>query len=645
MKLQNRLLAVFSIYLIILLSVALAGTVYSISSNKSLNELSTKIFTSQKYIGNIKVEINQIHSEILTELLLGKNDSIGKLSDERANRFYDELESLMKLHSQTPEYFQTLRDRFQEFYLFSKWLSETGRKGNLDNHPDALSNFLLQKNTLFNLFDNISKQYQSGFMKEFERINRLTMGFLTFALVLVLLGALLAFLTAYLLSRSIARPVNRLTKTLSLVEQGNFKVHSDIERDDEIGQMARAVNSMSSELDIRFREMNYLQSLLKSILDSVKSIVIAVDENLYVTHWNKNAVQFTEIDAAKAEGVLLSHVFPGDILHCDTVSAVIDKAKSFNINREKIYYNGRDRFFDISVFPQIEQLHRGAVILLMEVTEKVLMEDVLIQSEKMLSVGGLAAGMAHEINNPLAGIIQTVSVLRKRLVGGEEVPANRQKAEESGIELDALKRYLIARDIPRMFDSIKTSGRQISEIVENMLSFSRKEDNRQSSHNMEELIDKTLQLAVTDYDLKKKYDFRQIEIEKNYRGNLPQVICESNQIQQVLLNILRNGAQAMQENEDRDHKFIIRTSLLEERDMISIELEDNGPGMDEKTRKKVFEPFFTTKPVGIGTGLGLSVSYFIITETHKGELFVTSHMGKGTVFTIHLPISRRQNSG
>jgi signal transduction histidine kinase/HAMP domain-containing protein len=645
MKLQNRLLTAFSTYLVLLLSVGLVGTVYSINSNKSLNDLSNRIFTSQKHVGNIKIEINLIHSEILTGLLINQNSSVRILTDERANRFYDELDALMKLHHQTPEKFQVLRNRFQEFYLFSKWLSNTGRKGDLENHPDALTNFLIQKNNLFNLFDNISNEFQREFMEDFNSINRHTMEFLTFAFILVLFGSLLAFVVAYFLSRSIARPVNKLTKTLSLVEKGNFKVYSDIERNDEIGQMARAVNSMSSELDIRFREMNYLQSLLQSILDSVKSMVFAVDKQLRVTHWNKNTALFTGIDAAHGEGRFFYNVFTEEILDRETVLQVIKTSEASIRNKTKIYFEERDRYFNISIYPQTDELHKGAVILILDVTDNVLMEDVMVQSEKMLSIGGLAAGMAHEINNPLAGIIQTVSVLRKRLMDGDKVPANRKMAEESGIDLQALEQYMKSRDIPRMFDSISASGRQITGIVENMLSFSRKENNRKSSHNIEELIDKTLQLAVTDYDLKKNYDFRKIKIEKVYRGNLPPLICESSKIQQVLLNLLRNGAQAMQEVQNKEHIFLIRTEFLEEKNMISIEVEDNGPGMDEETRKKVFDPFFTTKPEGIGTGLGLSVSYFIITDTHKGEMFVKSHRGKGTVFTIHLPLNRNQKSG
>ena len=204
-----------------------------------------------------------------------------------------------------------------------------------------------------------------------------------------------------------------------------------------------------------------------------------------------------------------------------------------------------------------------------------------------------------------------------------------------------------ARGIPRMLTTINESGQRIAAIVENMLSFARKSDAAVSSHDPAELLDKILELAATDYDLKKHYDFKTIEIVKEFEDNLPLLPCEGAKIQQVLLNILKNGSQAMQETMSIDSeikynpKFILRMSQEREINMLRIEIEDNGPGMDEATRKRVFEPFFTTKPVGVGTGLGLSVSYFIITENHGGKMSVESAIGSGSNFIIRLPLHRK----
>ncbi len=276
-----------------------------------------------------------------------------------------------------------------------------------------------------------------------------------------------------------------------------------------------------------------------------------------------------------------------------------------------------------------------------DITERKNMEQIIIQSEKMLSVGGLAAGMAHEINNPLAGVIQNASVMSNRLMN-KEMPANIRAAESLGTKMDVITGFMESRGIPRMIRAITESSSRIASIVENMLSFARKGDSSFSGHHPEELMDKSLELAGTDYDLKKRYDFKTIIITKEYEAELPLFACEGSKIQQVLLNILNNGAHAMFTKASSDSnytpRFILRLAHNRDTDMVEIEIEDNGTGMDEKTRKNIFEPFFTTKPVGEGTGLGLSVSYFIISENHNGTIDVLSEPGKWTKFIIHLPV-------
>ncbi|MBL4638745.1 MAG: hypothetical protein JKY76_05225 [Proteobacteria bacterium] len=285
----------------------------------------------------------------------------------------------------------------------------------------------------------------------------------------------------------------------------------------------------------------------------------------------------------------------------------------------------------------------GAIIACQDVTEQVRIEEMLVQNEKMLSLGELAAGMAHEVNNPLAGIMQTANVMSNRLIR-DDVPANLTAAENVGTTMQTIQAYMEQRGIIRMLESINTSCDRVADIVTNMLSFARKSDESFSSHNLNSLLDKSLALSSADYNLKNKYDFKSITIVKEYDDNLPLVSCEEGKIQQVFLNILRNGAEAMQEAGATPATFTIQTTYSAELDMVSVTIEDNGPGIDEKTRKRIFEPFFTTKPVGVGTGLGLSVSFFIITENHGGEMTVESALGKGTKFCIRLPCEPTENA-
>ncbi|MFV0421768.1 two-component system sensor histidine kinase NtrB [Oleidesulfovibrio sp.] len=271
-----------------------------------------------------------------------------------------------------------------------------------------------------------------------------------------------------------------------------------------------------------------------------------------------------------------------------------------------------------------------------DITERKETEEYLLQSEKMISIGGLAAGMAHEINNPLSGISGAAQNLNSRLLSDNA--ANRKAAQDCNVSLDAVHAYLEQRQIPRMVQGILESVERASTIVKNMLAFSRKTSRSFSYHSVEELLEATVQLASTDYNLKQHYDFRQITILRNYEPNTPQIACDGNQLQQVFLNILKNAAEALHEKgiPERAPEIVLR--LHTEADHVVISIEDNGPGMNDAVRKRIFEPFFTTKSIGYGTGLGLSISYFIITNEHKGEMEVTSSIGNWTKFTIRLPV-------
>jgi len=382
-----------------------------------------------------------------------------------------------------------------------------------------------------------------------------------------------------------------------------------------------------------------LKNYMRNIIDSMPSVLIGVDVDGRVTQWNQEAQRVTGISAKDANGQSLSKAFPRLSSEIEQVREAIKTRLQQGDSKRIRKLDGKMLYEDITIYPLITNGVDGAVIRLDDVTEKVRLEEMMIQSEKMLSVGGLAAGMAHEINNPLAGMMQTANVMKSRLFN-ENLPANIRAAEEIGISLEGIHRYMDVRGILRMVDDINQSGKRVAEVVENMLSFARKSDSTYSSHELADLLDKTLELASTDYDLKKEYDFKIINIIREYAEGLPSIPCEGAKIQQVLLNILRNGAQAMQEAGVKNATFTLRIYLDSDQDMVCLEIEDNGPGIDEETCKRVFEPFFTTKPVGVGTGLGLSVSYFIITENHQGEMSVESEPGCGARFIIRLPLTR-----
>jgi PAS domain S-box-containing protein len=393
-----------------------------------------------------------------------------------------------------------------------------------------------------------------------------------------------------------------------------------------------------TERNLAAKETQRLRTLLTNIIDSMPSMLIGVDVHGRIAQWNQQAAVVTGVSEGDAQGKPLGQVVPWLASEMSKISQSIASKKPFFEGKLSRIDDGETLYEDVTIYPLITNGVDGAVIRIDDVTDKVRIEEVLVQSEKMLSVGGLAAGMAHEINNPLASIMGNAQVLETRLL--TLLPQNEEAAREAGITLQALRVYLEKRGIPKMIHSLRSSGAQAAQIVSNMLSFSRKSEPMLVPEDVTELLDKTLDLASADYDLKKNYDFKKILIVREYEDGLPKIYGSASKLQQVFLNLLRNGAEAMGEKkypEGDGPCFILRAKR--NAPWLRIELEDNGPGLEESVRKRIFEPFFTTKSVGKGTGLGLSVSYFIITEEHSGIMSVQTALGGWTRFVIDLPIT------
>lgn len=271
----------------------------------------------------------------------------------------------------------------------------------------------------------------------------------------------------------------------------------------------------------------------------------------------------------------------------------------------------------------------------------------VIQNEKMSSLGHLVAGIAHEINNPISFIYGNVNYLKNytedlldifRIYQGS-CSSLAPDLQEIIHEKDP---DFIVEDMPKILDSIKIGAERIRAIVKDLQLFSRFDQSELKTVDIHEGLNSTLN--ILDHRL------NNIKTKKIY-GNLPKIECYAGQMNQVFMNLMINAIDAIEEKNKRhaiktqfDHNVKNRENLLtiiteyKEKEAIFIYIRDNGIGMSETIRRKIFDPFFTTKPVGQGTGMGLSISYQIIAEKHKGTLQCTSILGEGTEFIIELPI-------
>jgi PAS domain S-box-containing protein len=381
-----------------------------------------------------------------------------------------------------------------------------------------------------------------------------------------------------------------------------------------------------------------IRLLLENLVNSMPSVIIALDGHLNITQWNLEAEKVFGIFEAAAVGKPITQLLPqfrATIFRLMRRSANGKKAHQQTIS---IVINDQKRQFDVMVYPLSQTVtHQppGVVIRLDDITEKARFDEMLVQTEKMLSLGGLAAGMAHEINNPLGAILQSIQNVQRRL--SPEFPRNQHVAAALDLDLSKVVEYLQQQRVDQALAAIKEAGERAATIVADMLSFARPNRGEMESINVIDALKASIRLAAKDYNQKRQLDFRNIQIKEHYADGLPSISAQKNQLNQVVLNLLINAAQALALTADK-RKPVIEISARQVGAFIRIDIRDNGPGMDEATRKRVFEPFFTTKEEGKGTGLGLSVSYFIITEQMKGQMMVESELGVGSCFTLLLPV-------
>lgn len=273
----------------------------------------------------------------------------------------------------------------------------------------------------------------------------------------------------------------------------------------------------------------------------------------------------------------------------------------------------------------------------------------LIQSEKMSSLGHLVAGIAHEINNPINFIHGNLSYANsyfealKQLIRqyqhyySEPVPTLKAYIEEIDLEF-------VLDDFSKLLSSMQMGTERIREIVLSLRNFARLDEAVLKPVDLHEGINSTL--LILQGRLKPKGAWTGIQVQKQF-GDLPLVECHASQINQVFMNLLSNAIDALSDRPDPRSITITtavgKSTIVPDRDVVTIMIQDNGCGMPEAVRQRIFDPFFTTKPVGKGTGLGLSISYQIIVEKHQGWIGCDSIEGKGTTFTIELPLKAVQD--
>jgi len=386
---------------------------------------------------------------------------------------------------------------------------------------------------------------------------------------------------------------------------GDFLSSDDVELVETIaGYVAVALDNaqLYSSLEQKALEIARLKDFSENIVESLNVGVLAVDLEGVVESWNTRMEQLFGVLRRDAVGRRLNSLLPEELT--EQIAARQDQEHISGIYKQRLHHLGRNLTLNISITPLVSKSDEciGRLLLFDDVTQRERMEEQITQNEKLTSLGLLAAGVAHEVNTPLAVISNYIQMLAKQMPEGDP------------------RQSIIDKIVKQTF--------RASEIVNNLLNFSRTGAAEASSVDVNRVVEETLSLVA--HPLKTA----QIQVVKELGESLPPVHGSANKLQQVFLNLFLNARDAM----PGGGMLEVRTSA--QNGSVEVEIADTGGGIAREDINRIFDPFFTTKSNGRGTGLGLSVSYGIIKE-HAGKIDVRSTPGKGTSFHVEFPAARK----
>ncbi|MFH1061314.1 MAG: ATP-binding protein [Candidatus Omnitrophota bacterium] len=411
-------------------------------------------------------------------------------------------------------------------------------------------------------------------------------------------ASIVAGIFGIILAYAITIPIKRLTSSALQVATGDLSRTVHINTEDEIGALGKSFNAMVSSLN-------------EHIIDSMTGGVITINMKAMIATFNRSAELILGYDSEEIVGKSVFEVFPLDSKNSDLSTIIKDtlEQKQTSSSREINIYSLAGKKIPIGITTSLlrdkKNTFLGIVVTFKDLEHIKHLEEQMRRADRLAAVGSLAAGIAHEIRNPLGSIKGLVQLLAEDL-----------KEDDNKIAYTKV----IVKEVDRL-----------NKVVEELLSFARPDDSELevnfSELNLNEVIDQTLLLAA--HDSKKE----KIEIIKEYADNLPLILADAKKLQQAFLNLIMNAFSAM----ENVGNLTIKTEYKPESKVAKVTFADTGIGIESNNLAKIFDPFFTAKQGG--TGLGLTITHQII-ATHKGRIDVESKIDKGTKFIISFPVKQ-----
>jgi PAS domain S-box-containing protein len=372
------------------------------------------------------------------------------------------------------------------------------------------------------------------------------------------------------------------------------------------------------------KNLHVSETYIKSILESMPLMLVGLDRDGVVTHWNKGAEKITGLAADKALDKMLWEAYPIMPVSQDKVTQALEENQALHLRRSQ---RGQ-LHFEIIIYPlsgsdESTESRTGAVIMVDDVTKQVHSENKLIEKDKLSTMGELAATMARDINQPL-----------------KYITADLEKS------LDLARRYESTsenRDLSILLEDAAKESQRASAITTNLIDFGRSHEREQQSADVIEIMNNALDLAADIFALTDGFRFSEIEIVKDYESKVPPINCFVSELQQVFLSLLRHSCYALSKATRKDQAPKITIKVIECYEAVWVKIQHNGKGLNIDEQQVIFEPYFSNEPllnpeVQYDASKHLSFSHFIVTEHHQGQMAVTSGVDVGTTFHMEFPL-------
>lgn len=389
-------------------------------------------------------------------------------------------------------------------------------------------------------------------------------------------------------------------------------------------ELSQIRNELEQRVEKRTAELKASESYVADILRSLPLMLVGLNNQFQITHWNRQAEEIAGVSTEDALGKDLWQIYPMISITTAQIEQAIQQKEPIHIKQSQsgLYY------FNITIYPLQALDNSGAVLLIDDVTQKILAENMLIHNDKMASMGELAATMAHDINTPLQGILFDLSSFQRLLSNGRLM----QHDSECGKEVERLNHLL---------EDASEKGRNVTAIINNLLSFSRQRTDKKIPVDVTELMEHALELAGDVLISANNIRFSDFEIERHYADNLPRLSCYNIELQQAFLSLFRHTFDAL--ISEAATTPIVKIEINESYDSLWIRIHHNGRTLNEEEQMSLFEPFFSSdsvQPEMSEAGKRLSFAYFIVTDQHQGHMAVTSDPTSGTTFHMQLSLER-----